>query len=335
MSDFIRLGIIGAGIYARNAHLPALLNLQDRFQTVAVYSRTPANAASLAAEFPDNVAATDDINAILERDDIDAVDILLPIHLMPDVVEAALKAGKHVLSEKPIAPDMTIGFDLLRTWAQYPDLVWMVGEQWRYEEAIVKATAMIQAGELGTLVMAQWSTFNNFSPGNPYYETEWRRQVHFTGGQLLDGGVHRVAAMRMMLGEVDAVSAFVRRRGDDLKHLDTMVTNLVCRSGVLANYSATYVAGAWVVQPMTVTGSKATLHVERSLLEVVRDGYTERISITPHMGVQHELVAFADAIQHGTPHLNTPQEALRDVAVIEAALQSAQTNCAVIPERVS
>src|SRR5690349_16405144 len=109
----IRLAFIGSGVFARDAHLPAIKQLGDRFEVVAICSRTEESAARLAGQLPGNVATYTDIDALLQRDDIEAVNILLPINLLSSAVEKALKAGKHVISEKPITPNVAMGRKLI------------------------------------------------------------------------------------------------------------------------------------------------------------------------------------------------------------------------------
>ena len=102
----VRLGMIGAGLFARDAHVPALYSLDDDFVIAAVYSRTADSADKLNALLPEPADVYTDLDALLARDDIDAVDVLLPITLQPAIIQKALAAGKHVLSEKPVAPDV-------------------------------------------------------------------------------------------------------------------------------------------------------------------------------------------------------------------------------------
>jgi predicted dehydrogenase len=69
--------------------------------------------------------------------------------------------------------------------------------------------------------------------------------------------------------------------------------------------------------------------VERGRLEITgSDGKVETEVLPAMTGVQHELAAFADAIQFGAPHRNTPQEALRDLQLIEAMLLAANERIA-------
>ena len=106
MTDPIRMAIIGAGIFARDAHIPALVALRNRFQIVAIASRTLESAQARAAEVPYSVETTTDIPSLLAREDIEAINVVLPVRVQPPVLEAALKSGKHILSEKPIATSL-------------------------------------------------------------------------------------------------------------------------------------------------------------------------------------------------------------------------------------
>ena len=79
-------------------------------------------------------------------------------------------------------------------------------------------------------------------PGNKYYHTDWRRSGTFPGGFLLDGGVHHVAALRQVVGEIVSVSAEVRQVRADLPPADTLSAALEFESGVIGSYSVTYAA---------------------------------------------------------------------------------------------
>ena len=77
-------------------------------------------------------------------------------------------------------------------------------------------------------------------------------------------------------------------------------------------------------------GAHGSLRVARGRVEVVdAQGTVETITCVAYNGVERELIGFAAAIREGLPHRNTPDEALRDVAVIEAMLGSAHTEQAV------
>ncbi len=331
----IRIGIIGAGLFAREAHVPVLKELHDRFEVVAVCSRTPESAAQLAALFDHPVAQEPDIAALLARPDIDAVDIILPIGLQPEAVEQSLAAGKHVISEKPVAPTVAVGRRLLDMYAGHLGRVWMVAENYRYEEAFVRAGEIVRGGAIGRVLLADWAIYINMTPDNRYYHTAWRRDRSFPGGFLMDGGVHHMAGLRMVLGEVSAVTAMLVQQRDDLPPADTLSAALRFESGALASYCVTYAGGSPWYGPLQIVGEKGALRLLRDgMLELTTGGETETIPVASFGGVRGEFSAFADAIQHGAPHRNAPVEAVQDVALIEALLHAGESGTQVKPERV-
>jgi predicted dehydrogenase len=330
----IRLALIGAGIFARDVHVPALQALDDTFEIVAIYSRSQANAAALAARLPGQVEATADLPELLAREDIEAVNIILPIEVMPGVVELALGSGKHVISEKPLAPDVATGRRLLELHAQHSGQIWLVGENWRYEDAFEQAAAIVHSGELGRPLLCHWVVYNPINPDNKYYHTPWRRSGGYPGGFLLDVGVHHVAVLRWLLGEISQVSAMTGQIRADLPPADILSATLQFESGVSGVYLATYAVNAPWPPELTITGEHGSLRVHRQGLEVTSNGLTRSVPVTPHQGVKKELAAFAAAIRRGEPHRNSPQQCLQDVAVVEAMLRSAETGRHVAPERI-
>lgn len=325
MPDPIRLALVGAGIFSRDAHIPAILSLDGRFEIVAIYSRTRASAEALLPLLPGAPDIYTDLSALLQRADIEAVDVILPIEALPAAVDMALAAGKHVVSEKPIAPDVASGRRLVSIYRNHPQQVWMVAENVRYVQAFRRAAEIINSGEIGTIVMAHWAIHGSMTPDNKYYQTEWRRSGTFQGGFLLDGGVHNAAALRQVLGEIASVSADSRLVRADLPPIDTLTATMQFESGAVGTVAWTVAAGASLPPTfLTVVGDKGMVRVNSSSLEITTDEATLNESVVAGGDVNAELTAFADAVRDGTPHVNAPLEALRDVAVIEALINAAQ-----------
>lgn len=335
MSNPIRLALIGAGIFARDVHVPALLALPQTFEIVAVYSRSLANAAALANQLSGDVDTYADLTELLDRQDIEAVDIILPIEVMPSAVEMALGAGKHVISEKPIAPDLAVGRRLLTTYARCPGQIWLVGENWRYEDAFEQAAGIVHSGQIGRPLLCHWAVYNPIKPDNKYYSTPWRRSGTFPGGFLLDVGVHHVAVLRRLMGEIGQVNAVTRQIRADLPPADTLAATLTFVNGAVGVYLATYAVHAPWSSVLHITGETGSLRVHRDQLDVTREGTTRTVPVTLNLGVERELAAFAAAIRQGQPHRNAPSQAWQDVAVIEAMLRAAETGCRIAPEQVT
>ncbi len=320
----LRVALVGAGIFAREAHLPAWLRLQERAQIVAVYARRAEAAQALADEIPYPVVIETDYARLLARPDLDAVDLVLPIDSQPAFVTQALAAGKHVISEKPAAPDVATARALIEAW-QASGRVWMVAENWRYESAFQRAAELIAEGAIGNPITVSWLLNNPVNESNKYYHTAWRRSGDFPGGFLLDGGVHHVAVLRLLLGEVEAVQAFVRQVRPDLPPADTLSATLRFASGALGAYTVTYAAPHYAAEPMEIMGTKGRLRVDRGLLQLIVEGETRDEKPALRDGVDGELAAFIAAVLDGAAHINTPEQGLTDVAVVAAMLESART----------
>ncbi|CAN5428976.1 bi-domain-containing oxidoreductase [soil metagenome] len=98
----IRVALLGAGGFAQGMHLPNLVKLRDKYELRWVISRTGSTAKAVAMQYEAAFAGTD-YRAALEDSEVDLVLIATRHHLHAELVLAALKAGKHVLVEKPLA----------------------------------------------------------------------------------------------------------------------------------------------------------------------------------------------------------------------------------------
>jgi predicted dehydrogenase len=343
----IRIAVLGSGIFAREAHASALRTLQDSFHVAAIFSRRMEQAAALAATFPYPVAAYTDITALLAQPDIDAVDCVLPIALQPATIEEALRAGKHVISEKPAAPDVATGKRLLELAEQYrrsSGVIWMVAENFRYMKLYQAAHASIQQGEIGRPVHISWSHYVAMNEKNKYYQTSWRKDNSFPGGFILDGGVHNMAAIRTIMGEIDSVSALVTRTRDDLPPADTLAATLHFASGAIGTFSMTFVQGIPWESPICVIGENGALRLSSHSGEHVLDlahaedsadtTTTRRETFAEEDTITAELADFARAIKDGGSIHSTSIEAVRDVAVIEAMFASAKAGQSVPPASI-
>ena len=102
----LRVGLVGCSWFALKAHIPALLSLNSHAKLVAVCSRTRKSMAKAEAKIGDTIVRHAKMEQMFSDPNVDVVLLVLPIPLMPAAIEAALRAGKHVLSEKPASPTM-------------------------------------------------------------------------------------------------------------------------------------------------------------------------------------------------------------------------------------
>ncbi|HET7018127.1 MAG TPA: Gfo/Idh/MocA family oxidoreductase [Streptosporangiaceae bacterium] len=141
------IGVIGAGRWANWAHLPGWVR-DERCQLVAVCDRDLDRAKKAGQEFGAHVV-TGDYRDLLTRDDIDIIDVVTRDSDHFELNMAALEAGKHVLSEKPVAHDFR---DVRRAadLAAASGLKTKVGLTFRYSPAVRYFKHLIDSGSLGT-----------------------------------------------------------------------------------------------------------------------------------------------------------------------------------------
>ncbi|KAJ1568950.1 hypothetical protein HK405_011881 [Cladochytrium tenue] len=354
----IGVALIGAGIFAREEHLPAI-QACPLLALKAVYSRSHESAAALAAlaTKPDckidvfchslGVDGQDaGLSSLLSRPDIAAVVVALPILQQPAVIRAAIAAGKHVLSEKPVAGTVAAARDLLAWYDALPGGTrpfWGVAENYRFKRSLQFAAEKIAelGGSVNTFALRG---FSFVEPDNKYFNTPWRKEPAYQGGFLLDGGVHQVAGLRMLLAaaslRIARVSAFGALLEDRLRPLDTLhaavATNDGRAAGVVSISYATEFRSGLDIEIVTTRGTVTWTPTEVKVVtkDASDSGKTaeETRIFENDRGVATEMVAFAEcARDRGAPETGlSPREALRDLELLEALLDSASSGAPVV-----
>jgi predicted dehydrogenase len=217
MPDPIRLGIIGTGLIVTSKHWPALSALQDTFQVAALANRSLAKAEALAdvivAASGFRPATYGGYREMLADERLDAVSLALPPVMNPEVAEAALAQGCHVLAEKPIAASVADAAPLTH-WPAFYGRVLMIAENYRYLAGYQRAADLIKQGVIGQPQIARWSYYQHLG-GKPVLPDSLAAAPCPCRGYLSDGGVHHTAVLRM-LRDVETVSDRWRSSRPDL-----------------------------------------------------------------------------------------------------------------------
>lgn len=143
VSGQLRIAVAGAGSFAQNVHLPNLEQLKQSFSIRAIMSRTGSNAKAVASQFGAAYATTD-FNELLADPDVDLVLIATRHNLHGEMVLSALRAGKHVFVEKPLAireSEVVAIAQLYETAGPHPLL--MTGFNRRFSPAMVRARELL------------------------------------------------------------------------------------------------------------------------------------------------------------------------------------------------
>lgn len=228
------VAIVGAGIGEQ--HLEGYLALPDRFRVSTVCDLDEARAAALAASAGDCRTATD-FEAVLADPQIALVDICLPPHLHFDAATRALKAGKHVVCEKPLAASLHEVDRLIETAAQ-ADRILAPVLQYRYGRGFRQLRALVDGGLAGRPFVAALET--HWDRGSDYYGVPWRGTwAGELGGAVLGHAIHIHDLLATALGPVRRVTALTATRVNDIEVEDCAAIAFELANGALATSSIT------------------------------------------------------------------------------------------------
>ncbi len=322
----IKLGIIGTGLAARDLHLEPLQELADQFEIVALCNRTRAKAEAFRDLIGGGPRITTDYRELLSWPEVEAVDVALPIVLNEPVTIDALRAGKHIILEKPIGHDLEAGRHVVAEADLHPDLVLLVAENERYEERVRAAGTLVSEGRIGRPMLVQAEVLAPRNPNSPYAATTWRIEPEHIGGYLSDGGVHEAAKIQVVAGPVSAVQGIITAFGPEKDPTDTLLANLRFQSGAAGHL--TYSVGVLERDEpsLRVHGTEGSLAVHRHRIVVTdADGNEEVLEFSDAPNPYTlEFLDFYRAVAEGKPPDVTPRQALSDLAVIAASFQSSE-----------
>ncbi|MGC1272954.1 MAG: Gfo/Idh/MocA family oxidoreductase [Planctomycetaceae bacterium] len=183
MSDPVRFGLIGYGAWGKH-HADAIRKTSGA-ALVAIAARSEVSAAAAREAYP-SAAAYADYRRLLDRDDIDVIDVVLPSHLHHEVAAAALRSGRHVLLEKPMCLSLADCDDLIGLAKQTEQRL-AVGHELRLSSLWGRVKELIDEGFVGEpqYVLVELSR-------NPYRKGAegWRYDISRVGNWILEEPIH-------------------------------------------------------------------------------------------------------------------------------------------------
>jgi len=246
MSEKLRFAIIGCGRIAPR-HAQSLAELSDRAQLVAVADIIESRAQRIARDY--GAETTTDYRRLLERRDIDVVNICTPSGLHARIGIEAAHAGKHVVVEKPMALTIRDADALISACAQAQVTLTVVLQN-RYNPPMQDLKELIESGKLGRLFLGN-ATVRWYRPQS-YYEDGWHGTRAMDGGALMNQSIHHVDALQWLMGDVDSVFAYGATLAHRMECEDVGVAVWKFRSGALG-----VIEGSTVTWPENLEGSVA------------------------------------------------------------------------------
>ncbi|HEX7714788.1 MAG TPA: Gfo/Idh/MocA family oxidoreductase [Bacillota bacterium] len=319
----INLGIIGTGIAARDLHWPALRRMPEKFTIKAVCNHTEEKAKEFS-RMVGGVPYVTDYRQLLEMPEIDAVDITLPIELNYEVVKAAMQAGKDLIVEKPLAASLPQAEELVELEKDFARVA-MVAEQFRYRSRFQRIKTLLGEGRIGEPEAVFWNGFTRTDPTNKYAQTKWRLHHQYPGGFVTDGGVHNVAALREILGEITVIGAFTKSFNPSIGQMDSISLQFTTSSRVSGVLNLFFGATGYTENRLIILGKKGAITLENDRLTVSGDNQTAMTEEFPDdLGFREELEDFYQSVRTGRPVKSSFKEAYLDLKVILHALAMAE-----------
>ncbi|MEC7868869.1 MAG: Gfo/Idh/MocA family oxidoreductase [Candidatus Poribacteria bacterium] len=311
-----KIGFIGCGGNA-GGHMNTLQNI-DSANIVATCD-IDENRANTAAQ-KHNATPYIDHRSMLERTDLDAIYLSLPVfaHGQPEL--DVIDRGLPFLVEKPVAINMDIAHQVEEA-VRKADLITCVGYQLRYLGATKFARQFLTKNEASMGIGKYWSGTGR---GNP---DAWIRQMSKSGGQLLEQATHTIDMMRYLLGEVEEVHAMQTSRVlTEIDCPDSNIVSLKFENGAVGSLT-TYWAfddGDWShTNVIDILYKDQLINWNPSRLRIKENGeYIDKTEASPSIDE-----VFVKAVRSGdrSQILSPYGDAVKTMAVSIAANQSGRT----------
>ena len=334
----MRWAIVGLGNFAVGEAIPGFIDSQHARMTAFV-SGSPAKQKDLGARFGvSRFYNYQNFESIADDPEIDCVYIVLPVALHAEYTIAALKAGKHVLTEKPMASTSAECAAMIAA-AKAAGRQLGVAYRIHFEPTNVRAKQLIDSGEIGDIRFV--SADHGFNADPNYGPHKWRLEKALAGGgSMYDIGIYGLNTSLMMLGaepvELSANYIFPR---DDARFREVeggVEYRLRMANGVSVSGSSSYSWSPYISQQRYM-GSKGTIFMkpattyDRNMIVIEGNGPTrEPGAANPLTQFQRQLDAFSLAAKANKPHLTPGEMGQRDIRLIEAIYQSADNGGVVV-----
>lgn len=338
----MRAAVIGCGCIYHN-HAGVLISSSDA-ELYAVCDRVPARADAAAGKY--GCKAVYDYREILSDPQVDVVHLCTPHDLHAPMAIEAMRAGKHVLTEKPMAISLPYAREMERT-AQETGKTLGICFQNRYNATTVRARQVLESGELGAVRGGRGIV--TWDRGADYYqqaEGEWRGSFEREGGGvLINQSIHTLDLLTLLLGgRPQSLSASVscKRLRGVIEVEDTADILLQMENGARGVFYATncYCGNAPI--EVTICCEKGSVRIDDKLT-IQRAGQPDEVfdpnehakGEKNYWGLGHKKLIddFYRSIIEGRPFAVGPEEGIVSSRVLEAVYRSAAVGTEVRVEK--
>lgn len=340
MNEKVGFGLVGAGLISET-HYKALRNQKDCY-LVGCYSHNPEKAEKWATAH--NCKSYTTYDSMLSDPEIDAVSIITPSGCHMDYAIKAIRAGKHVLVEKPIEihEDRVVR---MISEARENNVVLSCVFQSRFSDSSLLVKKAVEEGRFGKISIcdAQVKWYRDQS----YYDSgDWRGTWELDGGGvMIQQSIHAIDLLLFLMGrDPMQVSAYTSVVSHDIEVEDTAVAILRFPDGVLGVLEGTTSSWPGSLKRIEICGSEGHVVLEEDAItkwqfrderpedQDIRVRYSSSTSpggstgaaTIDYIGHEKQYSDIASAIKEHSAPFVTGEEALRSVRVIEGLYKSAK-----------
>ena len=344
----IRVGILGCGKIAQVRHIPEYAANPD-CELAAFYNPTRKRAEDMAAKYGGRVYDTPE--ELLADPEIDAVSVCAANYAHAELAIKAMRAGKNVLCEKPMAITLEDCEAMVKA-AKETGRTLMIAHNQRFAKAHVKAKALIDAGEIGRIITFR-TTFGHGGPEtwsiNPGKNTWFFDKSKAAMGAMADLGVHKTDLIHYLTGErvvrTTAKVATLDKRGEN-GELIGVDDNAMCiyemSGGAVGTMTASWTFYGAEDNSTVLYGTKGIMRIyddpAHSIVVTLADGTremydVEKIQTNDNQTKSGVIDAWIDCLKNHTAPAVTGEDALCAMCAVFASIRSSEMGAAIeIPE---
>ena len=330
----INVAIVGTGNICPK-HIEAYLQFPQQCKIVALVDIYPEKAREKAQRYNLDCDVYDDHHAILDRDDIDLVDVCTPPYVHTQISVNALNHGKHVICEKPMAASLEECDQMLEAARRSRKVLSSIAQN-RFRTPIANLKRLLDSGIAGEVKHVEVDSF--WWRGHCYYDLWWRGLWEKEGGGCtLNHAVHHIDMLGWMMGLPQSVTAVMSNVAHDNAEVEDLSISVFRYPHALAQVTASVVhhgerqqlvfqcEKARISAPFSVDAavSKSNGFPEKNealekAITACYDGY-EEVAYTAHVGQIHDVL---QAIAQGVAPAVTGEDGRRTIELITGIYES-------------
>ena len=284
---------------------------------------------------------TTDYMDIVNNKEINAVILATPDQLHREQVENLLKAGKHIMCEKPLALVREDIDAIVRAVEAHPECTFMIGQICRFTPAFVKAKELVAAGRIGELYFVESEYAHDYKHMFDHDPKNWRSDPVRHG--VVGGGCHAVDLLRWIVND-DPIEVFAygtHKLLPDVKYDDATVSLLKFPGNVMGKVFVSTGCKRNYTMRTVLYGTKGTLIFDNTsstmdFYETDENGNTKPVQVIEIQVNNHnaneEYAAFANVLLNGAKLVMPVYEGAKTVAACLAIVESSVKGEAVKPD---